>query len=296
MVLTSLEQVQSDYNALGASLEAYTASLPKPKPLPELGAYIVDNGSYGTALTARLKSYIDVLAKSEFKHVYLFQNYLQMVKDKFPQVILDAGLMPIFDTMIAVWRTTTPVQRVEYMTQAEKFNPPGYKLDDAHNQLPEELATIVKFMRGYTDKPIYASFGADDTKLVNGKRIVFDMQAYVDAGLIPTRQFFRQELAGGKTQEARTGAVGKWLKAQLPRSKGGEGRIIGGVDLEAFEEDGVTTSPGDFTDMLLQCLNAGIDVLAVHAAVNGNWLIWKNAPALWEAVNAGAVTVRLWKQ
>lgn len=252
----------------------------KPKPLPELAAYLVDNGSYGTALTSRLKACISVLAKSQFKRVILFQNYLQMVQDKFPQVIVDAGLEVVFDTMYSVRRTTTDKQFAEYMAQAETFKPPQFRFDDCHNQSPEEIAAIVRFMRQFTDKPIIGTFGADDFKTVNGKRVAFDMQAYVDAGLLVSRQFFRQSES--------VDVLDGWLKSK---------RITHGIDLEAFPADGVTTSPKDFTDMLLKCLNAGVEILTVYAVVDGQrWQMWKAAPELWQAVQTGAVTVRLWKQ
>lgn len=263
----------------------------KPKPLPELIAYVVDNGSVGDALTTRLRGYVDMLKKSEFRCMALFQHYLQMVKDKFPQVIVDAGIVPVFDTMHSVFRTTNLTQRIEYMKQAELFKPAQYRFDDAHNNTPEELADAVKFMRGYTDAPIVGTFGADDFKLVKNpktgkvERVPVDMQAYRQAGLLISRQFFRQEQAKNDNP---TAAVDTWLKS---------GRITHGVDLEAFQADGVTTSPDDFSTMLAKCLNAGIDMLSVYSVVNErSWLMWKAAPELWQAVNAGAVTVRLWKQ
>lgn len=252
----------------------------KPRPLPELMAYLVDNGSYGSTLTVRLKGYIDMLAKSSFRHVGLFQNYQQMVKDQFPQYILDAGLLPTFDTMWSVWRNTTPAQRAEYMTQAEKFNPVSYRFDDAHNQKSTDIKAAVDFMRQFTDKPIFGTFGADDYKLVNGVKTPFSMQAYVDAGLLVSRQFFRQ----GEP----VAVVDGWLRS---------GRITHGVDLEAFQDGGITTSPADFEAMLAKCLNASINVLTVYAPINERtWLMWQKAPELWQAVQAGAVTVRLWKQ
>lgn len=298
MVLTSLEQVQSDYNALGASLEAYTASLLKPQTLPELAVSIVDNGDYNDELKARMRGYIDVIAKSEVRRVMMFMNYPQMVTDKFPQYAVDKGVQVDFDTMWSVRRTCDDTQFAKWMTQAEKFKPRGYHFDDAHNNKPEELAAAVKFMRDYTDAPIYASHAADDSRLpvksvikspVTDAQVTvrYTMQDYKNAGLLITRQFFRQEQVK-KSPKTPTAVVDTWLKS---------GRILEGVNLEAFQAGVVTTSPEHFTDMLNKCLSAGIEFLSVYAVVNEKeWQMWKNAPELWQAVQAGAVTVRLWKQ
>lgn len=274
--MATLEQVQSDYDTLGVSLAAYTASLSKPKTLPELGCYLVDNGSYGSALISRLKSYIDKVVASEFKHVILFQNKQQIIQDRFPQVITERGLTFTLDTMYSVRRTCTDTEFAKYMSVAEQLNPRDYRCDDVHNQTPDEIAALVKFMRRFTDKPIYGTFGADDSLLADG----VTMQDYVHAGLKISRQFFRQ----GEP----VSVVDSWLKS---------GVIIDGVDLEAFRAGTITTSPQDFEAMLAKCLNAGIDMLTVYAPVNeAKWQMWNAAPDLWQAVQAGAVTVRLWQQ
>lgn len=273
-----------------------------PKPAPEepasieLQAYIVDNGSYGDELIDRMTGYVQTLKPSEFKYLVVFQNKLQMVKDKFPQVIIDAGKIPVFDTMWAIRRTCTNAEFEQYMIQAEKFNPHSYRFDDVHNQSVEEVAAAVRFMRGFTNKPIYATLGADDMKTVTNPitkaetRVPVDVAAYVQAGLKITRQFFRQENAG---KENPTAAVDTWLKARLPKAQGGQGRIIDGVDLEAFRSGGVTTSPEDFEDMLRKCVAADIDLLTVYAVVNNQkWQMWEHAPELWARVNEMAYWLR----
>jgi hypothetical protein len=280
----------------------------KPKPLPELAVSIVDNSDYGDMLKESMRGYVDKIAASKVRRVMIFQNYYQMVQDKFPQYAIDRGLQVDFDTMYSVWRTTTPAQRIEYMTQAEKFKPQGYHLDDGHNQTPVQLKPVVDWIRGYSDAPIYISMAADDSRLpvkevkknAAGEVIsktYWTMQDYKAVGLLVTRQFFRHEQVK-KNPANRTGVVDTWLKATHPVGMpGGEGRILDGVNLEAFRAGTVTTSPQDFEAMLLKCLNAGIEFLSVYAAVNSpKWQMWQAAPDLWQAVQAGAETVRLWKQ
>lgn len=263
----------------------------KPKTLPELAVSIVDNSDYNDDLTAAMKSYIDVIAASKCRRVLMFQNYPQMVQDKFPQYAVDRGLQVDFDTMWSVRRTCDDKQFAAYMEQAAKFNPRGFHFDDGHNNTPPQLKPVVDFMRNYTAAPIYVSMAADDSRLpvkevrknpVTGKeeKIYYTMQDYKDAGLLITRQFFRQREP--------VSVVDTWLKS---------GRILHGVNLEAFKEGRVTTSPQDFEAMLLKCLNAGMEFLSVYAVVNSpKWLMWKHAPELWQAVQAGAETVRLWQQ
>lgn len=269
----------------------------KPKPLPELAVSIVDNSDYGDTLKAAMRGYIDVIAASDVRRVLMFQNYPQMVTDKFPQYAIDKGLQVDFDTMWSVRRTCDDKKFAAYMTQAEKFKPQGYHFDDAHNNLPEALEPAVKFMRQFTDAPIYASHAADDSRLpvrkvknpVTGKEelVRVTMQEYVNAGLKITRQFFRHDQVK-KSPANPTGVIDTWLKS---------GRILDGVNLEAYKVGAVTTSPKDFEAMLLKCLNAGQEFLSVYAVVNSpKWQMWKAAPELWQAVQAGAVTVRLWKQ
>lgn len=273
-------------------------SLLRHKPLPELAVSIVDNSDYDDLLKQSMRGYIDRIAKSRIRRVMLFQNYWQMVVDKFPQYAIDSGLQVDFDTMYSVWRTTDDKKFAAYMEQAEKFKPQAYHFDDGHNQTPAQLKPVVDFMRRFTAAPIYISMAADDSRLpvkevrknpVTGKeeKIYWTMQDYKAIGLLVTRQFFRQEQVKRNPKNA-TGVVDTWLKS---------GRILDGVNLEAFEDGGVTTSPKDFEAILLKCLNAGMEFLSVYTAVDSpKWQMWQSAPALWEAVNAGAETVRLWKQ
>lgn len=248
-----------------------------PSIANELAVTIVDNGNYGTELMTRLRGYVEKIDKSDVRRVILFQNKQQLITDKFPQVLLDKGLQWDADTMWSVWRTTTPPERAAYLEMAEKLKVTAYHFDDAQNNTPEELADAVRFMRGYTDKPIYASFRADDTKVMpDGKRVSFDMKAYKDAGLLITRQFFRQ------TEPV--SVVDTWLKS---------GRILDGVNLEAFKEGIVTTTPADFEAMFNKCLAAGVPFLSVYTVVeSAKWQMWEHAAPLWAKVNAMAVKMR----
>lgn len=272
----------------GIHLSNIRDSLNKPK-LPELCAIIVDNASYNSTLTARLKMYLDKIAASNVRHVALFQNKQQMAA-AFPLEVTRRGLQFTLDTMWSVRRTCTDKEFEAYMVQAEKFNVQAFRFDDAHNNTPDELAAAVTFMRRFTDAPIYGSFGALDEKTVKDTRtgkditVPVDMQAYVDAGLKIVRQFFRQEQVT-QQPDAPTAVIAAWLKS---------GRITHGVDLEAFAAGGITTSPQDFLDMLLLCLEADIDVLSVYAVVNGQkWQMWSAAVDLWQSVQHGARLVRV---
>lgn len=271
--------------------EPVPPSPPSPPVVPsitnELAVTIVDNGNYGVELMQRLRGYVEKIDASDVRRVILFQNKQQLLTDKFPQVILDKGLQWDADSMWSVWRTTTPPERAAYLEMAEKLKAQAYHFDDAHNQTPDELEDAVIFMRGYTDKPIYASMAADDSRLpikeykknpTTGKDepVRYTMLDYQKAGLLVTRQFFRHNEP--------TAVLDTWLKS---------GRITDGVNLEAFKEGTVTTSPAEFEMMFNKCLAAGVPFLSVYTAVEGaKWQMWEHAPALWAKVNAMAVKMR----
>lgn len=258
-----------------------------PSSANELAVTLVDNGNYGTELMNRLRGYVEKIDKSDVRRVILFQNKQQLITDKFPQVVLDKGLQWDADSMWSVWRTTTPPERAAYLEMAEKLQVQAYHFDDAHNNTPDELEDAVIFMRGYTKKPIYASMAADDSRLPikeykknpdTGKDepVRYTMKDYADKGLLITRQFFRQ------TEPV--SVVDTWLKS---------GRILDGVNLEAFKEGIVTTTPADFEAMFNKCLAAGVPFLSVYTVVeSAKWQMWEHAAPLWAKVNAMAVKMR----
>lgn len=281
-----LEQARTAVDAADIALDKLADTT--PAPAQELAVYIVDNASYNTTLTTRLITYLKKIASSDLRRVIVFQNKQQMAAG-FMQAALDLDLDWDADSMWSVWFNTNPAERATYLGQAEKLNVQAYRFDDAHNNTPEELAAAVRFMRDYTDKPVIGTFGALDQKTVTdpktGKKttVPIDMPAYVHAGLTIFRQFYRHEQVA-QTPKNPTKVVSTWLES---------GRIIDGVDLEAFQEGNVTTSVSDFDSMLLRCLAGGIRQFTVYAPVNeSGWQMWSKAPELWQAVERAAVMLR----
>lgn len=261
------------------------------QPRPELAAYLVDNASYTTTLTARLKTYLDKIAASQIRRVIVWQNKQQLAAG-FMQQALDRGLQWDLDTVYKLRTLTTDFEFAKCIEQAEAMQVSAYRFDDAHNQTPEALAIVVAFMRKFTDKPVIGSFGALDERTVTDPKTgvktkqPIDMQAYKDAGLQIARQFYRHEQVT-QTPKNPTQVISTWLES---------GRITDGVDLEAYAEGAITTSASDFDSMLLRCLSGGIREFTIYAVVNeAGWQMWTKAPELWQAVQRAAVTLRTLK-
>lgn len=258
---------------------------------PELAVYLVDNRSYNTTLTKALTGYLDKIAGSQIKRVILWQNKQQLAAG-FMKQAWDRGLLWDLDTVYQLRSLTTDAEFATCVQQAEALRVSAYRFDDAHNQTPEELAKVITFMRDYTDKPIIGSFGAlDQRKDARGKIVPIDMPAYKDAGLTIFRQFYRQDQVDNTptdvTKYDPTQVVSDWLAS---------GRITDGIDLEAYKEGAVLTSASDFDSMFVRSLNAGIRDFTVYAVVNeAKFVMWTHAPALWQAVNRAAVTLRTLK-
>lgn len=266
--------------------------LEKPQPRPELAAYIVDNRSYNTTLTTALLKYLDVLAKSGVRRVILWQNKQQLAAG-FMQQALDRGLAWDLDTVYKLRTLTTDMEFAKCLEQAEAMNVQAYRFDDAHNQQPEELAKVIAFMRKFTDKPIIGSFGALDERKnkTTGKIEPIDMQAYQQAGLTIFRQFYRHDQVDSTPDNPErydpTQVISNWLAS---------GRITDGIDLEAYKEGTILTSVSDFDSMFLRAMNAGMRDFTIYAVVNeAKFVMWQHAPALWQAVQRAARTLRTLK-
>lgn len=278
-----------------AMLAEYSAAL-KPQPRPELAAYIVDNASYTTTLTARLKTYLDKIAASQIKRVIIWQNK-QQLQAGFMQYALDKGLLWDLDTVYKLRTLTTDAEFATCLSQAEKLLVSAYRFDDAHNQTPDALAKVITFMRNHTDKPIIGSFGALDERTVTDPRTgtktkqPIDMAAYRQAGLTIFRQFYRQDQVDTTPDFPEkydpTQVISDWLAS---------GRITDGIDLEAYKEGAILTSVSDFDSMFVRAFAAGIRDFTIYAVVNeAKFVMWQHAPALWQAVNRAAVTLRTLK-